>query len=66
MSSLEWFYSRMLTGGIIVSHDPASGAGPRTAFTEFFEHRPEPLIELSGDQAMIVKVCLQTETLPSL
>ena len=56
IKSLEWFYGRMLPGGIIVSHDFASAAGPRAAFTEFFEHRPEPLIELPGDQCMIVKV----------
>jgi len=56
IDSLEWFYPRMLAGGIIVTHDFASCVGPRKAFTVFFKRRPEPLIELPGDQGMILKV----------
>ena len=56
IGSLEWFYPRMLRGGIIISHDFMTAAGPRKAFTEFFERLPEPLIELPGNQGMIVKV----------
>lgn len=55
-SVLEFFYSRLLPGGIILTHDFATASGPHRAFTEFFENLPEPLIELSGDQAMIVKL----------
>lgn len=53
---VAWFYERMLPGGILLSHDFATCAGPRRALTEFFADRPEPLIELPGDQAMIVKL----------
>lgn len=55
-SVLDFFYPRMLPGGVILSHDFYSCAGPHRAFTEFFANRPEPLIELPGDQAMIIKL----------
>jgi O-methyltransferase len=55
-SVLEFFYSRLLPGGIILTHDFATAVGPHRAFTEFFKNLPEPLIELSGDQAMVVKL----------
>ncbi len=55
-SALEWFYPRMLKGGIIITHDFASCVGPRKAMTEFFEQHLEPVIELPGDQGMIVKL----------
>lgn len=55
-SVLEFFYPRLLRGGIILTHDFITAHGPHKAFTEFFENVPEPLIELSGDQAMIVKL----------
>jgi hypothetical protein len=55
-SVLEFFYPRLLTGGIILSHDYQSCQGPRKAFDEFFRDLPEPVIEFSGDQAMIVKL----------
>jgi O-methyltransferase len=55
-SVLEFFYPRLLPGGIILTHDFATCRGPHQAFTEFFENLPEPLIELPGDQAMVVKL----------
>jgi hypothetical protein len=53
---LEFFYSRMVRGGIIVSHDFATARGVREAIEEFFKDLPEPVIELAGDQAMVVKL----------
>jgi hypothetical protein len=53
---LEFFYSRLLRGGILVSHDFATCRGVREAMEEFFKHRPESVIELPGDQAMVVKL----------
>ena len=53
---LEFFYPRMLRGGIIVSHDFATCRGVREAMEEFFKDLPEPVIELPGDQAMVVKL----------
>jgi predicted O-methyltransferase YrrM len=55
--SLEFFYPRMETGGIILTHDFAPRCeGVYRAFQEFFRERPEPVIELTGNQAMIVKL----------
>jgi hypothetical protein len=53
---LEFFYPRLLPGGIIISHDFATCRGPREATEEFFKDLPEPVIELPGDQAMVVKL----------
>lgn len=55
-SVLEFFYPRLVPGGMILSHDFHSCQGPHRAITEFFKDRPEPVIELPGDQAVIVKV----------
>jgi predicted O-methyltransferase YrrM len=57
MDSLEFFYPRMEKGGIILTHDFASRSeGVHRAFQEFFRDRPEPVIELTGNQAMVVKL----------
>jgi hypothetical protein len=56
LESLEWFHQRMLPGGIILTHDYGTCAGPRHAWTEFFRDKSEPVIELPGDQAVIVKL----------
>jgi len=53
---LEFFYPRLLRGGIIVAHDFATCRGVREAMEEFFRDLPEPVIELPGDQAMVVKL----------
>jgi O-methyltransferase len=53
---LEYFYPRMLTGGIIVTHDYSYLAGVKDAFAEFFRSRAERVIELPSSQAMIVKL----------
>lgn len=52
---LEFFYSRMHSGGIILSHDFSQAAGVRQAFTEFFQDKPESIIELSITQCMVIK-----------
>jgi hypothetical protein len=53
---LEFFYPRLLPGGIIISHDFALSPGVSEAMQEFFRDRPEPVIVLPGDQAMVVKL----------
>lgn len=53
---LEFFYPRMLPGGIILTHDYSYLAGVREAFAEFLETRTERPIELPTSQAMIVKL----------
>ena len=56
MAALGFFYPRMNLGAILVSHDYVEFAGVRRAFDEFFEHKSEPVIELSGNQCLVVKV----------
>jgi hypothetical protein len=53
---LEFFYPRLLRGGIFISHDFATGHGVRKAIEEFYKDRPEPVIELPGNQALVVKL----------
>lgn len=53
--SLDFFYPRMNKGGIILSHDYVNAIGVKKAFDEFFADKPEPVIEMSGTQCLIVK-----------
>jgi O-methyltransferase len=56
LQALEFFYPRMDPGAIIISHDYVEFPGVRGAFDGFFEHKPEPVIELTGNQCLVVKV----------
>ena len=56
LAALNWFYPKMLAGGIIITHDYAVLPGPTKAFNEFFSEKPEPMIELSGSQCMAIKL----------
>jgi O-methyltransferase len=53
---LEFFYSRMSPGGIILSHDYMTAPGVKKAFDDFFERRAEPVLETAGSQCLVVKV----------
>lgn len=56
LAGLEFFYPRLVRGGILISHDYLSADGVNKAMLEFFEDKPERPIELvSGYQCMIVK-----------
>jgi O-methyltransferase len=54
--ALAFFYPRMMVGGSIISHDYVEFPGVRNAFDEFFADKPEPVIEMSGNQCLVVKV----------
>lgn len=56
LEGLKFFYPRMSPGAILISHDYLSATGVTRAFAEFFQDKPEPVIELSGYQAMFVKL----------
>ena len=56
VESLKFFYPRMSKGGIILCHDYPSLPGVSKAFDEFFAHKPEPVIEMSSTQCLIVKI----------
>lgn len=51
---LEFFYTRMSRGGIILTHDYHT-EGVRKAFDEFFENKPESVIRLPTSQCMVIK-----------
>ena len=55
LACLEFFYPRMLPGGVIVSHDYSYLAGVREAFDEYLAGRPERVVELSTSQAMLIR-----------
>jgi hypothetical protein len=56
LSCLRFFYPRLSPGGILISHDYLTAEGVNAAFREFFAGKPEPVIELTGYQCMIVKL----------
>ena len=56
LACLEFFYPRMLAGGVILSHDYSYLDGVRSAFAEFLAARREKPIELATSQAMLVKL----------
>jgi O-methyltransferase len=52
---LEWFYSRMMPGAMLISHDFVDAEGVRKAFREFFADKPEVLVELTGTQVAFIR-----------
>jgi O-methyltransferase len=52
---LEYYYPRMVSGGIMLSHDYSLLRGVKQAFDEFVSEIPEGLIEFPSTQCMIVK-----------
>ncbi len=55
IAALEWFWPRLASGGILLSHDYPLADGVVRAFHEFFDGRVEPFIPLSGNQCLAVK-----------
>ncbi|RUV76920.1 MAG: methyltransferase [Mesorhizobium sp.] len=55
--ALAFFYDRVCANGMIICDDYGSGLcpGARKAFDQFFENRPEGIIELPTGQAIVVK-----------
>jgi hypothetical protein len=51
---LTFFYPRLISGGIILTHDYHS-EGVKTAFSEFFSEKNVSIIELTSPQCMIIK-----------
>ena len=56
LGALRFFWPRMNPGGIILSHDYPALEGVRRAMDEFFSQENTPLISLSGQQALAVKI----------
>ena len=55
LDCLEFFYPRLVAGGIAISHDYSIFKGVRNAFDHFLADRPECVIELPTTQCMLVK-----------
>lgn len=55
LACINFFYERMSKGGIIISHD-YDEPGVRKAIDDFFENKPELVIELPICQCLIVKL----------
>lgn len=55
LESLKFFYPRMESGGIIISHDYSTHNGVKQAFDEYFKNKPELVIELPESQGLVVK-----------
>lgn len=56
LDCLKFFYPRMNQGGIILSHDYIGADGVRKAFDEFFENKPEVIIEMLKCQCLVTKL----------
>lgn len=55
LAALQWFWPRMNSGGVLLSHDYPLSDGVVKAFHEYFDGRTEPFIALSGNQCLAVK-----------
>lgn len=55
LGCLEFFYPRLVPGGILMSHDYSMLNGVKQAFTEFLADKPESAVELPTSQCMLVK-----------
>ncbi len=56
LSSLEYFYPRLVPGGVILSHDYSILAGVKKAFTDFLHDKPERPVEFPSTQCMLIKL----------
>lgn len=57
LDSLDFFYNKMTLGGVTISHNYHDLIGVRKAFDEFYDNKPEIIIEPIGtSQAFVVKV----------
>lgn len=53
---LEYFYPKVVSGGVMISHDYGLLVGVEQAFHEFFEDKPEEIIDQPTTQCMVVKL----------
>lgn len=63
MAGLRFFYPRLCPGASLICHDYVTSEGVNAAVGEFFADKPEPVIELTGYQCMVVKV--EAATVPN-
>src|SRR4051812_29160370 len=54
-NALEFFWPRMVQGGVILSHDYSTVPGVKTAFDNFFLEKRVPVIALEDSQCLVVR-----------
>lgn len=56
--ALQFFYPRLVSGGMIISHDYSAlpAPGVKKAFDEFFKDKKETIIPLWDSQCVVVKI----------
>ncbi len=59
-AALEFFYPRLNPGGVLLAHDYRWAEGVRAAVDAFFVDKPEPVLDLPGSQALIVRSAAAT------
>lgn len=55
LDALNIIYPKLVSGGIIISHDYGQAKGVKKAFDNFFSKKPESIIKLPMSQCMIIK-----------
>ncbi len=53
---LNFFYPKMVKGGIILSHDYNDIIGVKAAFQDFYSDKAETVIELATNQCIVIKL----------
>jgi O-methyltransferase len=56
LAGLEYFYPRLITGGVILSHDYSILAGVRKAFDDFLHDKPERPVQFPSTQCALIKL----------
>lgn len=56
LDGLGFFYPRLNPGGMIISHDYVEFPPVRHAFDDYFAGIAQPVLELTGNQCLVVKV----------
>ncbi len=56
LAALRFFYPRMSVGAMLISHDFVEFPAVRQAFEEAFAGIAQPVLELTGNQCLVVKV----------
>jgi len=54
-AALEWFWPRLESGGILLSHDYPLSDGVVRAFHEFFDESKVPFLPLSGNHCIAIR-----------
>jgi O-methyltransferase len=56
LAGLEYFYPRLIPGGVILSHDYSILAGVKQAFADFLRDKPERPVQFPSTQCALIKL----------